>query len=61
VYIAHVDFGPFIEDWYTISFASGSAVTALFQSTPLSDIDTLPDFARYYFYWQCCPQICPIN
>ena len=52
VYIAHVDFGPFIEDWYTISFASGSAVTALFQSIPLSDIDTLPDFARYYFYWQ---------
>ena len=52
VYIAHVDFGPFLEDWYTVPFAAGSAVNALFQSIALSDIDTLPDFARYYFYWQ---------
>jgi hypothetical protein len=52
VYIAHVDFGLYLRDWHTISFAAGSAVNAIFQSLPLSDIDHLPTFASGFFFWE---------
>jgi hypothetical protein len=52
VYIAFINFGMFFMDWHTISFAAGSAVNAIFQSLPLSNIDHLPSFASFYLYWQ---------
>jgi hypothetical protein len=39
-------------DWHTLSFAAGSAANAFFETIPLSDVDKLPIFANYYFYWQ---------
>jgi hypothetical protein len=52
VYIAFINFGMFFMDWHSISFAAGSAVNAIFESLPLSDIDRLPSFASFYSYWQ---------
>jgi hypothetical protein len=52
VYVAHIDFGLFFMDWHTLSFAAGSAANAFFETLPLSDVDKLPTFANYYFYWQ---------
>jgi hypothetical protein len=52
VYVAHIDFGLFLMDWHSMVFAAGSAVNAIFQVLPLSDIDRLPLFANYYFAWQ---------
>jgi hypothetical protein len=52
VYVAYIDFGLFFLDWHSIAFAAGSAVNAIFQALPISDIDRLPLFADYYFGWQ---------
>ena len=52
VYIAYVEFGLFFMDWHTIAFAAGSASNAIFQALPISDIDRLPLFANFFFYWQ---------
>lgn len=52
VYVAYIDFGLFFMDWHSMVFAAGSAVNAIFQVLPLSDIDRLPLFANYYFAWQ---------
>jgi hypothetical protein len=52
VFIAFLNFGTFLMDWHTISFAAGSAVNAIFETMPPANVDHLPSFASFYVYWQ---------